>query len=130
LTLEEIDSSLDRKSQEDSKMSYDNDYEEYSRIDSLIQMRMRSRKGRKIRPRSKILIAILEACRTPSVEHWIMIKARLGYETFWMHVNRLLNEGKVALFRNDDGRGNGSKTYYTLTREGLQMLEELKSEQN
>jgi predicted transcriptional regulator len=110
----------------ENNSSYD---EQYANIDSLIQMRMRSRKGRKIRPRSKILIAILEACRTPSVEHWIMIKARLGYETFWMHVNRLLNEGKVALFRNDDGRGMGSKTYYTLTREGLQMLEELKSEQ-
>ena len=104
--------------------------DEYSNFDSLIQLRMRSRKGRKIRPRSKILIAILEACRTPSVEHWIMIKARLGYETFWMHVNRLLNEGKLMLFRNEDDLSARSKTYYTVTQEGLQMLEDLKSKQD
>jgi predicted transcriptional regulator len=119
-----------KPSDEDERQDYEKmDYDQYSSFDSLIQMRMRSRKGRKIRPRNKILIAILEACRTPSVEHWIMIKARLGYETFWMHVTRLLNEGKVALFRNEDGVGAGSKTYYTLTSDGLQMLEKLKSEQ-
>ncbi len=101
-----------------------------STFDALIQRRMRSRKGRKIRPRSKILIAILEACRTPSVEHWIMIKARLGYETFWMHVNRLLEEGKMITFFGDQKQGEKSKTYYSITEDGLTMLDRLREKQD
>jgi predicted transcriptional regulator len=103
----------------------------YPDLDELIQSRMRSRKGRKIRPRSKILIAILEACRTPSVEHWIMIKARLGYETFWTHMNRLLDEGKmICSFVGDQRYGGGkSKAYYSITKDGLSMLDELRHDE-
>jgi predicted transcriptional regulator len=103
--------------------------EPYLNIDSLIQLRMRSRKGRKIRPRNKILIAILEACRTPSVEHWIMIKARLGYETFWMHTNRLIEEGKMMCSFGDQRQGSKSKTYYSITKDGLIMLDQLREKQ-
>jgi predicted transcriptional regulator len=105
------------------------DPEPYSNFESLIQSRMRSRKGRKIRPRNKILIAILEACRTPSVEHWIMIKARLGYETFWMHTNRLLQEGKMICSFGDQKQGGKSKTYYSITEDGLLMLDKLRENQ-
>ena len=125
LTLEESESALDKRSVEPEM-----DYEQYARIDSLIQMRMRSRKGRKIRPRSKILIAILEACRTPSVEHWIMIKARLGYETFWKHMNSLLEEGKMICSFGDQKQGGKSKTYYSVTEDGLLMLERLQEKQD
>lgn len=95
-------------------------------FDSLIQSRMRSRKGRKIRPRSKILIEILEACRTPAIEHGIMMKARLGYETFWNHMNRLLEEGKMICSPSTQNRGGKAVTYYSITPDGLQMLEELR----
>jgi predicted transcriptional regulator len=95
-------------------------------FDSLIQSRMRSRKGRKIRARSTILIEILEACRTPSIEHWIMIKARLGYETFWNHMNRLLGEGKMICSQISNNRGGKSVAYYSITPDGLNMLEKLR----
>jgi predicted transcriptional regulator len=91
-------------------------------------MRMRSRKGRKIRSRNRILFEILEACHSPAVEHWIMIKARVGYQSFVKHMDRLLIEGKVISSRANDDRGRRSTTYYTLTKEGLQMLEKLRSE--
>ena len=69
---------------------------------------------------------ILEACRTPAIEYWIMIKARLGYETFSKYRDKLLREGKmISLYSNANGRA--SKTYYSLTQEGIQMLEELKT---
>jgi predicted transcriptional regulator len=90
---------------------------------------MRSRKGRKIRTRKRILMEILEACRSPSVEHWIMIRARVGYQSFIKYIDRLLSEGKVSSSRAGAEYGRRSKTYYTLTAEGLQMLEKLKSEQ-
>ena len=47
------------------------------------------RRKRVIRPQRLIVTAILDACRTPSVQHWIMVKARLGYDTFWKHMNEL-----------------------------------------
>lgn len=98
-------------------------------LDTLIHLRMRSRKGRKIRTRNRILMEILEACRSPAVEHWIMIKARVGYQSFVKYIDRLLSEGKVTSSRAGEENGRRSKTYYTLTKEGLQMLEELRSEQ-
>ncbi|MHB1907430.1 MAG: winged helix-turn-helix domain-containing protein [Nitrososphaerales archaeon] len=101
-------------------------WSEYATFDRLLELRMRSRRGRKIRPRNAILIAILEACRTPSVEHWIMIKARLGYETFWTHMNRLINEGKMICSSDEQKRGAQGRTYYSLTQEGLLFLEKLK----
>jgi predicted transcriptional regulator len=92
---------------------------------------MKSRRGRKVRPKSKIVIAILEACRTPSVEHWIMIRARLGYETFWSHMSRLLSEGKmVSITEKEVSKGSRSRTYYSVTGEGLRYLEKLKAIQS
>jgi len=103
---------------------------DYSMFDAFLRTRMKSRRGRKVRPKTKIVIAILEACRTPSVEHWIMIKARLGYETFWSHMSRLLAEGKmVSLTEQDNSKGARARTYYTVTGEGLRYLEKLKSAQ-
>jgi predicted transcriptional regulator len=103
-------------------------FSDYSSFDRLLQTRMKSRRGRKVRPKSKIVIAILEACRTPSVEHWIMIKARLGYETFWSHMSRLLSEGKmISITDQDTSKGSRARTYYTVTGEGLRYLEKLKS---
>jgi predicted transcriptional regulator len=101
---------------------------DYSNLDTLIQLRMRSRKGRRIRSRNRILCEILDACHTPAVEHWIMIKARVGYQSFVKHMDRLLSEGKISSSRSGDEHGRRSTTYYTLTNEGLQMLEKLKSE--
>ena len=113
---------------ENSNIRSEGDEPHYPNLDALIQLRMRSRKGRKIRSRNRILYEILEACHSPAVEHWIMIKARVGYQSFVKHMDRLLTEGKVSSSRTSEERGRRSTTYYTLTREGLQMLEELKSE--
>jgi predicted transcriptional regulator len=111
-----------------SKIGTFNDNFDFSKFESLLQNRMKSRKGRKVRPKSKIVIAILEACRTPSVEHWIMIKARLGYETFWSHMNRLLTEGKMtSISEHEATKGSRIRTYYSVTGEGLQYLEQLKA---
>lgn len=99
------------------------------RFEALIQSRMRSRKGRKIRPRNRILIDMLEACRTPAIEHWIMIKARLGYETFWMHMNNLLQEGKMICSLSRQNRGGKPLNYYSITPDGIHMLEKLKEKQ-
>ncbi len=90
---------------------------------------MRSRRGRKIRSRSKILLEILEACRSPAVEHWVMIKARVGYEGFCKYTDKLMKDGMMVSSRTEEGPGRRSKTYYSLTKEGLQKLEELREEQ-
>jgi predicted transcriptional regulator len=113
---------------EPKENSTDRDPAQYSDLDTLIQLRMRSRKGRKIRSRNAILYEILDACHSPAVEHWIMIKARVGYQSFVKHMDTLLSEGKISSSRSADDRGRRIATYYTLTREGLQMLEKLKSE--
>ena len=91
----------------------------------MIKSRLRSRKGRTVRSKDTIQIAILEACKTPSVEHWIMIKARLGYETFWSHTSRLLKDGMMSCL-TESGRG---RTLYSVTDKGLRFLERLKSQQ-
>lgn len=101
---------------------------QYSDLDMLIQQRMRSRIGRKVRPRNRILMAILEACRTPSVEHRIMINARVGYPAFCNYTDQLIKEGKMTCSKIDDEGGKRPRIYYTLTREGLKKLEELKSQ--
>jgi DNA-binding PadR family transcriptional regulator len=60
-----------------------------------------------------------------------MIKARLGYETFWTHMNRLLDEGKmICSFVGDQTHGGGkSKAYYSITKDGLLMLDELRHDE-
>lgn len=95
----------------------------WSKFDLLIKNRLRSRKGRTVRSQDTIQMAILEACRSPSVEHWIMIKARLGYETFWSHTTKLLREGMMNRLV-EKGRG---RTLYSITEKGLRLLERLKS---
>ena len=68
-----------------------------------------------------IVAAILEACRTPSVQHWIMVKARLGYDTFWKHMNELVSLGLMNTI-ND-----GGKTLYSINEKGLNLLQEIQS---
>ncbi|MHB1867380.1 MAG: winged helix-turn-helix domain-containing protein [Nitrososphaerales archaeon] len=86
-------------------------------FDSLVHQK----KKRIIRPQRLIVAAILEACRTPSVQHWIMVKARLGYDTFWKHMNELVSRGMMNTL-ND-----GSKTLYSINERGLNLLQEIQS---
>jgi len=74
-----------------------------------------------VRSHSAILRAILEACRTPTVQHWIMVRARLGYETFWHHMSDLISRGMM------DTIHDGSKTLYKVNARGLDLLEKLES---
>lgn len=55
-----------------------------------------------------------------------MIKARLGYETFWNHMNRLLEEGKMICSQISQNQGGKAVNYYSLTPDGIQMLEKLR----
>ena len=57
-----------------------------------------------------------------------MIKARLGYETFSKYRDKLVREGKMITSSPTDEHGRTSKTYYSLTREGMQLLEDLSAE--
>lgn len=84
-------------------------------LDSLVH----HKKRRVIRSQPTILAAILEACRTPCVQHWIMVKARLGYDTFWKHMNKLVSTGMMNTF------SDGSKTLYSVNERGLRLLQEL-----
>jgi len=86
-------------------------------FDSMVHQK----KKRIIRPQRLIVAAILEACRTPSVQHWIMVKARLGYDTFWKHMNELVSHGMMNTL-ND-----GSKTLYAINESGLNLLQEIQS---
>ena len=61
----------------------------------------------------------MNACRTPTVQHWIMVKARLGYDTFWKHMNKLISMGVM------DETIEGSKTLYRVNARGLEMLNQL-----
>ena len=48
-----------------------------------------------------------------------MVKARLGYDTFWKHMNHLLATGLM------DERNEGSRTLYQTSTRGLDLLEKL-----
>ncbi|HYB04762.1 MAG TPA: winged helix-turn-helix domain-containing protein [Nitrososphaerales archaeon] len=74
---------------------------------------------RAVRSQEEIEASILESCRTPNVQHWIMVKARLGYDTFWKHMNDLLATGLM------DERNEGSRTLYQTNAKGLELLEKL-----
>ena len=103
---------------------------DWAKFEFMIKERIKARKGRLVRSQNKIIIAILEACRTPSVEHWIMIKARLGYQTFWFHTSHLLSEGMMEVSFESEGSGNKgrrARTLYSITESGLRLLERLKS---
>lgn len=67
----------------------------------------------------EIETSILDSCRTPNVQHWIMLKARLGYDTFWKHMNYLLTTGLM------EERNEGNRTVYQTSAKGLQLLEKL-----
>jgi len=79
------------------------------------------RRKRAVRPQRLILMAILEACRTPTLQHWIMVKARLGYDTLWKHMNVLMSRGLI------DTSSDGHKTMYSMSDKGLAFLEELEA---
>ncbi len=84
-------------------------------------MLVHSRRKKAVRSQRDIVLAILEACRTPNVQHWIMVKARLGYETFWNHMNRLLSMGMM------DELNEGNRTMYKVNAKGLDFLSYLVS---
>ena len=69
-----------------------------------------------VRSQREIQVAILDACRVPTVQHWIMVKARLGYDTFWKHMNELLSAGLM------EETIEGSKTLYSVSTKGLGLL--------
>jgi len=83
---------------------------------------MHHRRRREVRPQQVILVAILEACRTPTVQHWIMVKARLGYDTFRKHMNQLVSLGMMNTL------DEGNKTLYSLSERGLSLLQQLSPE--
>jgi predicted transcriptional regulator len=86
-------------------------------LDNLVHQK----KKRVIRPRRMIVAAILDACRTPTVQHWIMVRARLGYDTFWKHMNDLVSRGMMNIV------SEGSKTLYSVSDKGLSLLRELEN---
>src|SRR5579872_1465287 len=83
---------------------------------------MHHRRRREVRSQQVILVAILEACRTPTVQHWIMVKARLGYDTFRKHMNQLVSLGMMNTL------DEGNKTLYSLSERGLSLLQQLSPE--
>src|SRR5579864_1590239 len=86
------------------------------------EMLMHHRRRREVRSQQVIMVAILEACRTPSVQHWIMVKARLGYDTFRKHMNQLVSLGMMNTL------SDGNKTLYSINERGLSMLQQLSAE--
>lgn len=80
---------------------------------------MHHRRRREVRSQQVIQLAILEACRTPTVQHWIMVKARLGYDTFRKHMNELVSLGMMNTLTE------GNKTLYSLSERGLSLLQQL-----
>lgn len=83
---------------------------------------LHNRRRREVRSQEVILVAILEACRTPTVQHWIMVKARLGYDTFRKHMNELVSLGMMNTLNE------GNKTLYSLSERGLTLLQQLSPE--
>lgn len=65
------------------------------------------------------MMAILEACRTPTVQHWIMVKARLGYDTFWKHMSMFVSKGMI------NTTYDGYRTMYSLNEKGFGFLNQL-----
>jgi predicted transcriptional regulator len=69
-----------------------------------------------VRSQEEIDLAVLGACRMPLVQHWVMVKARVGYDTFWSHVSSLLEQGLLSEVVD------GSKVLYGITEKGLEFL--------
>ncbi len=51
-----------------------------------------------------------------------MVKARLGYDTFWKHMNELVSMGMM------NTSNDGNKTMYSINEKGLGLLQELQKE--
>ncbi|HYB04799.1 MAG TPA: winged helix-turn-helix domain-containing protein [Nitrososphaerales archaeon] len=86
------------------------------------EIMLHNRPRREVRSHDVIMLAILEACRTPTVQHWIMVKARLGYDTFRKHMNQLISLGMMNTL------DEGNKTLYSLSERGLSLLQQLSAE--
>jgi len=95
-----------------------NTFSNFGSFDMLLHHRRR----REVRSQQVIMMAILEACRTPTVQHWIMVKARLGYDTFRKHMNELVSLGMMNTL------SDGNKTLYSINERGLSLLQQLTSE--
>ena len=93
---------------------------DYSHFD--LDLLVHQRRRRVIRPQKQIVSAILDACRTPCVQHWIMVKARLGYDTFWKHMNELVSLGMM------ETQSDGNKTVYSINEKGLNLLQTLQEQ--
>lgn len=100
-----------------SSASLDSEFERFD-LDVLVHQRRK----RIIRPQRQIVTAILDACRTPSVQYWIMVKARLGYDTFWKHMNELVSMGMM------NTSNDGNKTMYSINEKGLSLLQQLQKD--
>jgi len=48
-----------------------------------------------------------------------MVKARLGYDTFWHHMNSLISQGMMETVYE------GNKTLYRINAKGINYLEQL-----
>jgi predicted transcriptional regulator len=96
--------------------------EQVQKVDFATSAMLRRRRPRVVRSQTMIVRAILEACRTPSAQHWIMIKAKLGYETFWMHIKTLLAQGLLKEEKD------GHRLLYSITESGLTCLRQLPQE--
>jgi len=93
----------------------------FSNFDSF-EVLLHHRRRREVRSQQVIMAAILEACRTPTVQHWIMVKARLGYDTFRKHMNELVSLGMMNTL------SDGNKTLYSVNERGLSLLQQLSTE--
>jgi len=87
-----------------------------------IDLHADSGRKRANRSQSSILTAILEACRTPNVQHWIMVKARVGNYTFWHHMNRLISQGMMETIHDEENR-----MLFRISAKGINYLEKLET---
>jgi predicted transcriptional regulator len=80
---------------------------------------VRGRRKRPLRTQNAIVTAILEACRTPTPQHWIMVKARIGFGTFQSHMQKLIEKGIVET-SFEEGR-----LLYRVNSKGFRFLNSL-----
>ena len=50
-----------------------------------------------------------------------MVKARLGYDTFWKHMNNLVSLGLM------NAVNDGHKTLYSINEKGISLLKQIES---
>ena len=88
-------------------------------IDLLVHPRYKTAK----RTHRSIQIAILEACRTPNIKSWVMVKARLGSYSFWHHMNSLISQGMIETMLDRN------RTLYRISAKGINYLEQLETDE-